>query len=107
VCRLRRHELLEAAHIVADADLLGVPTITNGIALCMLHHAAFDAHLIGIRPDYVIEVRKDVLDETDGPMLIHGLQGCHQGALFLPRRESSRPDRNLLEDRYELFRRTA
>jgi len=34
-----------------------------------LHHAAFDAHMLGIRPDYVIEIREDVLDEKDGPTL--------------------------------------
>lgn len=51
-CRLRRNELLEAAHIIADADSGGVPSVPNGLALCKLHHAAFDAHLIGISPDY-------------------------------------------------------
>jgi putative restriction endonuclease len=105
VCRLRRDELLEAAHIVPDADLLGVPSVPNGLALCTLHHAAFDAHLIGIRPDYVVEVRKDVLDEKDGPMLIHGLQGFHGQSLRLPRREAWLPARHLLEERYSRFRR--
>ena len=55
VCRLKRDELLEAAHIVPDADALGAPTIPNGVALCMLHHAAFDRYLIGINPDCVVE----------------------------------------------------
>jgi putative restriction endonuclease len=103
ICRLRRDELLEAAHIVADRDPLGVPSIPNGLALCRLHHAAFDAHLLGIRPDYVVEVRKDVLEERDGPMLIHGLQGFHGTSLFVPVRSASRPDKNLLEQRYERF----
>ena len=35
VCRLRRNELLEAAHIVPDADPLGVPSVPNGV--CALH----------------------------------------------------------------------
>jgi putative restriction endonuclease len=73
VCRLRRSELLDAAHIVPNADPLGVPSVPNALALCTLHHAAFDTQLIGIRPDYVVEIRQDVLDETDGPMLIDGL----------------------------------
>lgn len=85
VCRLHRDELLEAAHIVPDADPLGVPTVRNGIALCTLHHAAFDADLIGITPGYIVEVRRDVLNESDGPMLIHGLQGFHGQALFVPK----------------------
>lgn len=43
ICRLRHHELLEAAHIVADTDPEGEPLVSNGLALCKLHHAAFDA----------------------------------------------------------------
>jgi putative restriction endonuclease len=42
-----------AAHIIMDADeQLGQPVISNGLPLTKLHHAAFDAHLIGIDPDY-------------------------------------------------------
>jgi putative restriction endonuclease len=104
VCRLKRDELLEAAHIVPDADPLGAPVVPNGVALCNLHHAAFDRYLIGIRPDCVVEVRRDVLDETDGPMLIHGLQGFHGTSLLLPRIPALRPDPALLEARYERFR---
>ena len=49
--------LLDAAHIAADGDeLLGQPVITNGLLLTKLHHAAFDAHLIGINTDYRIVV---------------------------------------------------
>jgi hypothetical protein len=51
--------------------------VTNGLALCTLYHAAFDRDVIGITPDYVVEVRRDVLEQEDGPMLIHGLQGFH------------------------------
>jgi putative restriction endonuclease len=104
VCRLKRDELLEAAHIVPDADPLGAPVVPNGVSLCKLHHAAFDRYLIGIRPDCVVEVRRDVLDDTDGPMLIHGLQGFHGMSLLLPRIRALRPDPVLLEARYERFR---
>jgi putative restriction endonuclease len=107
ICRLKREQLLEAAHIVADAEELGAPVIPNGIALCKLHHGAFDAHLIAVRPDYRIEVRKDVLEESDGPMLIHGLQGFHEQPIRLPLRHGQRPSQSLLEARYALFRRAA
>jgi putative restriction endonuclease len=34
-----------------DADeRLGQPVISNGLPLTKIHHAAFDAHLIGIDP---------------------------------------------------------
>jgi putative restriction endonuclease len=105
VCRLKRSELLEAAHIVADRDERGVPVVPNGISLCTLHHAAFDSYLIAVRPDYRIQVREDVLHETDGPMLIHGLQGFHDQALLLPSRQQHWPDRALLEVRFEAFSR--
>src|SRR5215472_17437411 len=31
-------------------------------------------NILGVRPDYIVEIRKDVLDEHDGPMLHHGLK---------------------------------
>ena len=39
----------------------------NGVAMCAIHHRAFDRAVLGIRPDHVIEIRQDVLDrgETD------------------------------------------
>lgn len=105
VCRLRHRELLDAAHILPDGHPKGEPVVPNGLALCRFHHAAFDSNIIGVRPDLVIEVRPDVLQEEDGPMLRHGLQGVHQQRLIVPRRPAERPDREFLEERYELFRK--
>jgi putative restriction endonuclease len=107
ICRLKRDRLLEAAHIIGDGEELGVPVVANGVALCSLHHAAFDAHLIAIRPDYQIEVRRDVLEEIDGPMLVHGLQGFNGQPIRVPRAEQEKPDRRLLELRYEQFQLAA
>jgi putative restriction endonuclease len=104
VCRLRHRELLDAAHIVADAHPSGVPTVPNGMALCKIHHSAFDANIVGVRPDYVLEVRKDILTEVDGPMLKHGLQEVHGESLHVARRIEQRPNRLPLEQRYEAFR---
>jgi len=107
LCRLHRAELLDAAHIKSDAEG-GEPIIPNGIAMCAIHHRAFDAHMIGIRPDYVIHIREDVLSEEDGPTLRHALQGLHrQPLLVVPSRPQLRPDRELLEERYERFLRAA
>src|SRR5207248_7568118 len=41
-CRLRHEELLDAAHIIPDAQPEGEPVIRNGLSLCTLHHTAFD-----------------------------------------------------------------
>lgn len=107
VCRLRHEELLEAAHILPDTHPRGDPIVPNGVALCKLHHAAFDAHILGIRPDYQIEIRLDVLEETDGPMLRHGLQEFHHGLLLTPRQSALKPKPEFLEERYALFRRAS
>lgn len=107
ICHLRHQELLEAAHIVADSDPEGEPRVSNGLALCKLHHAAFDCHILGVNPDCRVEVRLDVLEEVDGPMLKHGLQGFHGAQLLLPRRDALKPDRRFLEERYAAFRRAS
>ena len=103
-CRLRHEELLDAAHIVPDSQPEGEPVVRNGMALCKLHHAAFDRLFIGVTPDHVIRVRGDLLEETDGPMLRHGLKGMHGHRIWLPRRPEDRPARELLERRFEEFR---
>lgn len=105
ICRLRHRELLEAAHILPDGHPQGEPTITNGVALCKLHHAAFDAYILGIRPDHVIEIRQDILREVDGPMLRHGLQEIAGSVLRPPRDVRQHPNREFLAERYELFRK--
>lgn len=104
MCHLRHRELLDAAHIQADADD-GAPVVSNGLSLCKIHHAAFDARVIGIEPDdYRVVVREDILQEVDGPMLRHGIQELEGSRILLPRRIRDRPDRDLLAARFEQFR---
>jgi putative restriction endonuclease len=107
ICRLRHAELLEAAHILPDGHPQGEPIVPNGLSLCKLHHAAFDLNIVGIRPDYRVEVRLDVLEEVDGPMLKHGLQGFHGQELWTPRRANLKPRPEYLEERYSLFRKAS
>ncbi len=103
LCRLRVPELLQAAHIKEDSEG-GEPVVPNGIAMCAIHHLAFDRFVLGVRPDYVVEVRDDVLTAHDGPTLQHALQGVHGSALTVPARQPARPDPILLDERYERFR---
>lgn len=107
LCRLRHRDLLDAAHIIPDSDPHGEPLVKNGLSLCKIHHAAFDHQLIGVRPDYIVEVHPRVLKEEDGPMLRHGLQGMHNASLHLPRAKADHPDRDRLEERYRKFRGAA
>lgn len=102
-CRFRHVELLDAAHIVPDSHPEGEPVVRNGLALCTLHHAAFDRAFLGLRPDYVLEVRPDILRERDGPTLRHAIQELHGSRIAVPRAVSLRPDPELLKVRYEQF----
>ena len=105
--RLPEPLLLDAAHIIADQhEALGQPIIANGLPLSKIHHAAFDAHLIGIDPDYGLHVAERLLVQSDGPML-EALKQLHGGRLHLPERAKDRPDRNRLALRFEQFRRAA
>jgi putative restriction endonuclease len=102
-CRLKHRELLDAAHIIPDNEG-GPPDVNNGLSLCKIHHAAFDKNILGINEDFRIEVRKDVLEEVDGPMLKYGLQEFHHKQLIMPRSRESYPDKKYIIDRYERFR---
>ena len=103
MCQLRHAELLDAAHILADTDERSTTAVSNGLALCKLHHAAFDHHIIGVRPDLVIEVRQDILAEVDGPMLRHGLQELAGLRVQVPRQRLLQPDVDFLTERYGRF----
>ncbi len=105
VCALGHRELLDAAHIIPDSEPRGLPIVPNGLALCKIHHAAYDQNILGIRPDYVVEIHHRLLDEIDGPMLTHGLQEHHNKALMqVPRRRADRPDPDRLIERFAAFR---
>lgn len=105
MCRLRHPPLLDAAHILPDRDERGKPEVPNGLALCKIHHSAYDVEILGVAPDFTVHVRRDVLEEHDGPMLQHGLQELQGSRITLPRREEQHPNREYLEERFRRFRR--
>src|SRR6516225_4036457 len=99
--------LLDAAHIVADKDeLLGQPVVPNGIPLSKIHHAAFDAHLIGIDPDYRLHVSERLMMQNDGAML-EALKRLNGGTIHKPKRDKDLPDRDRLALRFERFKAVA
>ncbi|MFZ5625069.1 MAG: HNH endonuclease [Gemmatimonadota bacterium] len=104
MCRLRPEPLLDAAHILPARHERGRPEIPNGLALCKIHHSAYDVGILGVDPDYRIHLREDVLAEHDGPMLRHGLQEMHNQLIQVPRRPEQRPNREFLAERFERFR---
>ncbi len=96
--------LLDAAHIIEDKhERLGQPVVQNGIPLAKTHHAAFDAQLIGIDPDFKIHISDRILRQKDGPTL-EALKRLDQNRMLLPSRGVDRPDRDRLAERFELFK---
>ena len=104
---LPEQRLLDAAHIISDKhELLGQPIVPNGLPLSKIHHAAFDAHLIGIDPDYRLHVSERLLSQNDGPML-EALKQLNGGVIHLPARAKDRPDRDRLALRFERYKAVA
>jgi putative restriction endonuclease len=96
--------LLDAAHIVDDAhETLGQPVVTNGLPLSKLHHAAFDAHLIGIDPDFRVHVGDALLSMDDGPLFEQGIRAVAGQRIRLPGRARDYPDRDRLAERFARF----
>jgi putative restriction endonuclease len=81
LCRLQLPSLLDAAHILRDGHERGDPVVPHGLAMCKIHHAAYDVNIIGIRPDHRV--------------------------IFLPRSKGDQPDPDRLTERYEEFRAAA
>lgn len=102
ICRLKEERLLDAAHIVSDAELAGVPTVANGLSLCVIHHRAFDQDLVAVTPDYDVAMSRRLLEDDDGPML-EVLKGFHGTPIHVPSRRAWRPDPERLASRYERF----
>lgn len=103
ICRLKEVRLLDAAHIVGDVEEQGDPVVSNGLALCSIHHRAFDHDLIGIAPDHKVHVSDRLLRDEDGPML-DLLKGFHEERIEVPRRAEWKPDRDRLSARFDRFR---
>jgi putative restriction endonuclease len=96
--------LLDAAHIVGDThESLGQPLVINGLPLSKLHHAAFDANLIGIDPDFRIHISATLLSMNDGPMFEQGIKAMVGRTIRMPIRDRDQPDRDRLAERFARF----
>jgi putative restriction endonuclease len=68
--------------------------------MCLLRHG----ELLGAAHPHRMHVRRDVLEEHDGPMLRHGLREMEGLPLQLPRSREQRPREEYLEERFARFR---
>lgn len=105
--RSRRPRSCKEAHIIEDRSVEGIAAVINGIALCAIHHLAYDRNLLGVDPEGVVHIAGRLLTEIDGPMLKTGLQGFHGASISFPPRPMDRPDPVRLQARFEQFRSAA
>lgn len=89
-------ELIEAAHIVPVASDRGNDDTNNGIALCKLHHAAYDRNLVCFDERYRIEVSDSKVAQLHEINLDGGIlkfRNALRPALILPndRRDYPKP----------------
>ncbi len=100
--------LLDAAHIIDDRHAeRGQPVVPNGLPLSKIHHAAFDANLIGIDPDYRVHVSEALLAIQDGPLFEQAIKAAAGATLRFPLRPVDYPDRDRLAERFARFRANA
>jgi len=93
ISRLPERRLLDAAHIMDDRhEVLGQPIVSNGLPLSKVHHAAFDANLIGIDADCRIHVSEQLLALNDGPMLEQGIKAMRGKVSNTKRNRTARRD---------------
>ncbi|MEI8067289.1 MAG: HNH endonuclease [Actinomycetes bacterium] len=100
ICRINHGRLLDAAHIIPDSDQSSTTSVTNGLSLCKIHHAAYDINIVGIDAEYKIHIRYDLMEEVDGPMLEHGFKGADKTELWIPRNVAAQPNPELLSRRF-------
>lgn len=96
-------KLIDAAHIIPDAEVGSSQLINNGIALSNLHHRAYDRGLIGIDPDYKIHVSDRIRGTQVNDFVQRAFREYDQKQLYLPKDIKSRPDKDSLARRFEIF----
>ncbi len=95
VCRIQL-DLIEAAHIV-PVDVTGSTDYTdNGIALCALHHKAYDAGIIRIEANYRVTLNRSRLNRLRAIGHAAGAAMFRKqlrAAIFLPSKRADVPAR--------------
>jgi|GEM_PF-222633 len=87
-------KLVDAAHIIPVSHPKSTDDIANGIALCRLHHAAYDNGLLGIRPTYEVILNPDAIGRLQDANLLDGLTAFRDGlpkSIRIPATQEVRP----------------
>lgn len=97
ICGLPHASLIDAAHIRPYAEPGGERDVRNGLALCPIHHRAYDTRLLGIDGERRLYTHPTIEAIVDGPVLSSSLQGLTGRRMeFVPRGRSA-PDPDRLE----------
>ena len=99
VCKLQTRPLLQGAHIIPDAATEGIAAVRNGLALCSLHHAAYDRDILRISPDYEICIEQDWIAPED-QFARTALTEFDKRRIVVPRDEANHPSRDFLARRF-------
>ena len=68
-----------------------------------LFHRAYDKYLIGITPDYIIEVSEQMMESVKEEMFRSYLKELHHSGIYIPEKFS--PDKDLLAIHYECYKK--
>jgi putative restriction endonuclease len=82
--------------------LKALPRFKTGLALCALHHTAYDRNVLRIRPDYEIRIAGERIHKND-PFAQVALADFDGRRLTLPRDSTHHPNREFLADRYDAW----
>ncbi|WP_152650615.1 HNH endonuclease [Demequina aurantiaca] len=107
VCALPVETLIDAAHIDADSSIDGLPVIQNGLALCKIHHYAYDSNIIGISPSGAIHAEPSILNQEGGLVFEHALKRIHKTRITVPSIPSLHPSEERLARRWGEFKKSA
>lgn len=91
--------LIDAAHIIPVAVGSSSDATSNGVALCKLHHAAFDGGLVSFNEEFVIEISGSRIEKL-ASMQIHGgideFRAMLKTAIILPSDKRDYPTREVI-----------
>lgn len=86
--------LIDAAHIVPVNHEQSTDETRNGLALCALHHRAYDQALVTAKEDYAVVVNEGQAEQLRTAKLADGLPGFRQSlraTILYPEAVSDRP----------------
>ena len=96
--------LVQGAHIYPASAPNSPDETWNGLALCPTHHAAFDKHLVAVKPsDGSIAFRAKVLDQFALSAAVRSFVDSTYESLAIPTKEGLRPRKDMFELRYAHF----